>query len=107
MGINCIGQDASVLVPDQRTIDIASQKIKAVLNGQSSDTVSDELTGEQTIPDYMANAVSVGMKDDTSEDTSAYQDPSVYQDTGSYADESAYDGSSYDSMDYYDPEQYY
>lgn len=101
------GQDASVLVPDQRTIDIASQKIKAVLNGQSSDTVSDELTGEQTIPDYMANAVSVGMKDDTSEDTSAYQDPSVYQDTGSYADESAYDGSSYDSMDYYDPEQYY
>ena len=55
------GQDASVLVPDQRSVDIGSQKIKAVLEGKSSKTISDELTGEQTIPDYMVNAVSVGM----------------------------------------------
>ncbi len=57
------GQDASVLVPDQRTVEIAGKKIKAVLNGESSTTISSELTGVQTIPDYMDKAVSVGMKD--------------------------------------------
>lgn len=62
------GQDASVLVPDQRSVDIGSQKIKAVLEGKSSKTISDELTGEQTIPDYMVNAVSVGMSE-TVDDT--------------------------------------
>lgn len=58
------GQDASVLVPDQRTVEIAGEKIKAVLNGESSTSVSSELTGVQTIPDYMAYAVSVGMKEE-------------------------------------------
>ena len=61
------GQDASVLVPDQRSVEIAAKKIKAVLNGESSTTISDELTGVQTVPDYMEYAVSVGTKETVSE----------------------------------------
>lgn len=38
-----LGQAAYVMVPDQYTIDIAKQKITAVMNGQSSKTIKDEL----------------------------------------------------------------
>lgn len=49
-----VGTGASVLVPDQRTIDIAHKKILAVMKGKSSDTIESELDDAVVYPDYMA-----------------------------------------------------
>lgn len=37
-----LGSEASVLIPDLSTVDIASLKIKAVINGESSESIVDE-----------------------------------------------------------------
>ena len=89
------GQAASVLVPDQRTIDIASKKIKAVIAGKKASSVSSKLKGEFTMPDYMDGVQS----QDTSTYSSDTSDTSQYTTDQSYiTDQSAgYSGSTYDA----------
>lgn len=81
------GQSASVLVPDQRTINIASKKIKAVIAGKKASSVSSKLKGEFTMPDYM-NGVQ-------SEDTSTYS-----SDTSQYTTDQSYTTTTDQSTDY-------
>ena len=46
-----LGQEASVSIPDMRTVQIAREKIEAVMNGESSDSVDTEWL-ETTYPVY-------------------------------------------------------
>ena len=93
------GQTASVLVPDQRTIDIASKKIKAVIAGKKASSVSSKLTGEFTMPDYMTGVQSQDTSSSYSSDTSQYAtDQSV-----DYSGSTYYDASSQAQTQTYTP----
>lgn len=93
------GQAASVLVPDQRTIDIASKKIKAVIAGKKASSVSSKLKGEFTMPDYMTGVQSQDTSSSYSSDTSQYTtDQSV-----DYSGSTYYDASSQAQTQTYTP----
>ena len=51
-----LGQEASVSIPDMRTVQIAREKIEAVMNGESSDSVDTEWL-ETLSPSYNSLAV--------------------------------------------------
>lgn len=86
-----LGQGASVLVPDQRTIDIAKKKIDAVMDGKSSKTIKEDLDEAIEYPAYMEGVepVEIPVEEVVEEPIVESQQPVVDY-----------------SQQYYDPNQY-
>ncbi|MBP3853845.1 MAG: LCP family protein, partial [Erysipelotrichaceae bacterium] len=70
-----LGTGASVLVPDQRTIDIAKKKIDAIIDGESSKTVDDQIDENIVYPSYMTGVEPTPVVVDESQTVVSQQAP--------------------------------
>ncbi|MBP3851418.1 MAG: LCP family protein [Erysipelotrichaceae bacterium] len=104
-----LGNAASVLVPDQRYIETASQKIHAVLEGKSSKSIKENFDKtDPRLPDYMEGVESVPEEeeDETTEEQTQAQPEVPQQDPNTGYDPSYYDPNQYvDPNTYVDPNQ--
>lgn len=107
-----LGTEVSVIVPYDSSVNIATQKIQAVLDGESSETIeSDEadpsgtLSEEEIEAQIAAGKATEGGEYYYSEDTTTYDDSATYDDSSAY--DQSYDSEAYQDDSYYYDEQYY
>lgn len=100
-----LGTEVSVVIPDTNSVSIASQKIAAVINGESSTTIEAEedvpagtLSQEEIEAQIQAGLLTEGGY--YYYDNSTTYDDSAYYDSSQTYDES---GQVYDDSTYYDP----
>ena len=99
-----MGSAVSVMIPNQGTIDIAKQKIEAVLSGESSDIISTENVEEYYLDIY--SSVGITYDDTTYDESEYYEEEPIYQEDSSSNDQ--YYDENIDGLytdEYYDPNQ--
>lgn len=99
-----LGQEASVSIPDMRSVQIAREKIEAVMNGESSESVdTDWLDTTSPVYNYWGN-YDHDIDYRTDSDTTYYERETPNVDQG-YEDTQEYDNSYIENgtQNYYDP----